>query len=190
MIRELPEVSDELQLLHHDVGDRDNQVPQHVGGVVHVGRHQALRLISAVAGGLVLVGCTPPAPVPAPTSPPAPSTPVHDVAPPKPVDGEIARIVWDGTLQSGQAVSMDVSPATALVAQGACDGGGDLALSYRVLVDGLLTDSGTIPCSTGTIYANTVLGQVNGHHVVRLEVGDEVQNTRSAWVRIIPATAL
>ena len=38
--------------------------------------------------------------------------------------------------------------------------------------------------------ANTVLGQVNGHHVVRLEVGDEVQNTRSAWVRIIPATAL
>ena len=85
---------------------------------------------------------------------------------------------------------MDVSPATALVAQGACDGGGDLALSYRVLVDGLLTDSGTIPCSTGAIYANTVLGQVNGHHLVRLEVGDEVQNTRSAWVRIIPATAL
>ena len=160
-----------------------------------MGRHQALRvtLLAGVCFAL-LAGCTPgqhPKPVQdTPTTAPS-SVADTRVVPVPPVDpAERSRVVWDGALNPAQPVRMDVVEGAAWVVQGACDGGGDLALTYRVLVDGVQSDAGTITCSTGRIFANTALGQVAGSHTVHLEVGEEVEHTRSAWVRLLPAGSL
>lgn len=154
---------------------------------------QAGPLAALAACALVVSGCVGQKPDPAPSTPsaratPAPSTPTPSQEPlriPDRLPREIARDQWvDGQRAAtpGTATITD----EAWLAQGACDGGGDLAVSYHVFVDDAEVDSGTVVCSTGITYANTALSQVRGEHRIRVVMGDEVEGSRRAWVRGVP----
>lgn len=124
---------------------------------------------------------TPSASLPAqPSASPSAST----VIPPK-ARGEIARDVLRDHKRVGSTGRADLGKGP-WVAQGACDGPVGLSVSYQTRVDGVSAGGGSINCSTGKTYTNSVLPSMKGTHQVEIVFGAEVENTTIAYVRIIP----
>lgn len=133
---------------------------------------------------LVSAACTSPMPPPSESARVPQSSPTPLVVPSR-VSDEIARDVWKDGSRTTTGGRVDLL-GERWVASGQCAGGGDLATTYRVSVDGEEVSSGTIICSTGLTYTNSAIQPTRGKHDVRIVFGPEVENTDSAYVRVIP----
>ncbi|MFT4294121.1 MAG: hypothetical protein QM582_01780 [Micropruina sp.] len=133
---------------------------------------------------LVGAGCasSPPTPSETPRAPYSVPTPF---VVPSPIAEEIARDVWNDGSRTTTGGKVDLQ-GERWVASGQCVGGGDLAATYRLSVDGKEVSSGTIICSTGITYTNSAIQPTRGKHDVRVVFGPEVENALSAYVRVIP----
>lgn len=146
-----------------------------------VGRFYIVGLTLLVA----CAGCAAPNPVPSRSSAiHRPTTPASPVIP-SPGAEEIARDVWQRGIRTTTGGNVSLL-GERWVASGQCEGGGDLAVTYRVSVDGEDASSGTIICSTGIIYTNSAIQPMQGRHDVRVVLGPEVEHTDMAFVRVIP----
>ncbi len=105
--------------------------------------------------------------------------------PPSPIREEVARDLWSSGARTTTPGEADLGNEQ-WVASGRCDGGGDLAVTYTVTVDGTFESGGTIVCSMGVTYTNSAIQPRKGKHRVEVMFGPEVVNTNWAYIRIIP----
>lgn len=143
------------------------------------------RLITLCVISTLLVGCTsvPPTPTSSTVVPPVSAS--TWAGPPSPIREEVARDLWSSGARTTTPGEADLGNEQ-WVASGRCDGGGDLAVTYTVTVDGTFESGGTIVCSMGVTYTNSAIQPRKGKHRVEVMFGPEVVNTNWAYIRIIP----